>query len=234
MFTIDWLPVISSVASEPPVFLRSVKCVEGVTFFKLIKSDNVMERLLCGKSPSRSERLLPKTRIIETIASLRNQAIQHLIQPPAHDDLGLDAEEPIRKRKAAIDLSQLPEALTITLPDIQDIPGCAAKVLVDKPASPLWLEFSPQILEYVAKVCRYQIEHDPTVKDKHRHSEIANTERGISWDASRQKYRCKRGDGKQKYFNTPELCLEWIDGLIDDSTDGNGPNGSEALPIQGQ
>ena len=97
---LEFRPILSSGHLKEPLQLRSVEKVDGRLFFKAVKGDHVIARLLLGQS-FHNERVLAKTDILERLQSARNDMIDSMINPVAKNDLGLDdGEDEPRARKA--------------------------------------------------------------------------------------------------------------------------------------
>lgn len=143
-FEIEMRPVVVDVRRNETVLLRATRQVGDRHFWRVAKADQVVCRLLAGKSSS-SERLLSKTDIIDRLVKLRNEVVLRLDpEPAAMVDLGIDdpAPQPARKRSRAGD-RVWPDYVTITSPAIGPASSVDMRVLPATGCSPLWVELTP-------------------------------------------------------------------------------------------
>jgi len=158
-FEIEMRPVVVDVRRNETVLLRATRQVGDRHFWRVAKADQVVCRLLAGKSSS-SERLLSKTDIIDRLVKLRNEVVLRLDpELAAMVDLGLDdpAPQPARKRSRAGD-RVWPDYVTITSPAIGPTSSVDTRVLPATGCSPLWVELTPDSVGYLASAVSEQIE----------------------------------------------------------------------------
>lgn len=198
-FEIEMRPVVVDVRRNETVLLRATRQVGDRHFWRVAKADQVVCRLLAGKSSS-SERLLSRSDIIDRLVKLRNEAVLRLIpEPTAKVDLGLDddAPQPARKRTRAGDRAW-PDYVTITAPTIGLASSIDMRVLPALGVSPLWVELTADIVGYLATTVSEQIEQG-AIKNRRSQDTIIEG-KGLNFDSRRLAVRARRADGKQKYF----------------------------------
>jgi hypothetical protein len=186
------------------VALLDVIEVQGVRFFKVKKTDSRIQRLLSGKGTGGARPLTP-TSIVEDLIALRNTRRIELMADYARDadvdgakeELDLDGGDKQPKDMAHL----LPEVVHIICPAHGDIAPVTAKVLMQPPHSPLWLELSAISIEYLHRIVVEQTRGDEhiTKKARCRSSNIAPY-----WDetrgAFRVRYQTEPGQTKFKDF----------------------------------
>lgn len=212
-FDIQTRPVVMSDCLREPVVLRSTQLVEGRTFWRVAKADQIVGRLLLGKACS-SERMLSRTDIIEQLVKLRNSKVAELMQPPGPlEDLGLDEQPEAAPAPPAG--RPMPPTVQILAPQIGDVPELSLVVLSGLGQAPLWVELLPSVLEYLSEAVASQIAQGNVKRSKPSEHRVAH--RGINFDAGRVAYRARRPDGKQRYFRE-EACgdaraaaVEWLE-----------------------
>ena len=217
-FEIEMRPVVVDVRRNEAVLLRATRQVGDRHFWRVAKADQVVCRLLAGKSSS-SERLLSRTDIIDRLVKLRNDAVLRLDpEPAAMVDLGLDdpATQPARKRTRAADRTW-PDYVTITAPTIGPASSIDIRVLPALGSSPLWVELTPDIVGYLATTVSEQIEQG-AIKNRRPQDTIIEG-KGLNFDRGRRAVRARRADGKQRYFreqdyaDATESASAWLSGV---------------------
>ena len=217
---ICYLPVVMGSHLKDSVHLKAIKNVSGAWFWKALKSDHIVERMLLGTAQHR-ERPLSRTSVFETLIELRNNKMHSIINPPAEDDLGLD-DEPTPRKRAKLDLAALPSVLTVEAPTIGDAMGMPIQVLPDQPSKPLWLELSAPVIEYLMSAVAYQINNAGIHRARPQH--LDGAELGVTFEARRHAVRARKDSGHQKYFRVSELSAAVAAAEV--------WRNSEALPIQ--
>ena len=200
---IDFLPVVSGGHLKDAINLRHVQQINGVHFWRAIKSDPLVTRLLLGKS-SPSERPLALTDVIEQLQALRNAAVDAIANPVAKEDLNLDDESTsTKRRRGQKGLHDLPPMVSVTAPTIGEVIGLQMKVLPHQGPHALWLELKPDIISYLSMASKYQIDHEVVAKKgKPKHKE-SHCDAGVSFESRRQAYRAKGPKGC-KYFKVSD------------------------------
>ena len=148
-------------------FLHPIRRVGEHRFFKICKGDHKISRLLFGRSTS-NERPLTPTGIVETLIKMRNEKRTQLVdamddesQGQAQENLGLDAGCVIKKRKMVHD-DVLPETVTIDAPAVGDVSSMSMVLLMGPHTSPLWLEATPENIDYMRACVAQQSMHKET------------------------------------------------------------------------
>ena len=202
--TIEWLPTVHGPDLKTPVQLKHLKQAGGIWFWKALKSDHGVERMLIGQSHS-SKRLLPRCDLLEQIQELRDKAIKDIVDPPADQDLGLDGEQPAKKLK--VNLEKVPEIITVKAPSIGSVAGVPIKVLAGRPVDVPWIELSEAALNYIKSGIHEQINSGGIHKTRVTHQDIS--EPGVSFASSRGSWRVRRSDGTTKYFKEKDEAMKW-------------------------
>ena len=198
--------------------LKDVKVVDGVTVFKVSKTDSAITRILCGTT-YRLDKPMSKTTIVEQLQAIRNSAVDAIINPDAADDLGLgDVDyKPIsaKKRKAAA--LAVPRFIAIESPTVGSANDISMQVMTADRQGPLWLELSTTTLQYLVDVCRIQLSIcTPKHESKPDSENVEELPKGISYDSKLCSYRARTG-GKNKYFCVSKLAdakssaVEWLE-----------------------
>ena len=129
-----------------PVVLDT-KRVDGVEFFRATTTDPKLVRLISGKAPS-GTRPLSGYNMFSCIASLRDAAVDRIINPPAADDL-MDDGGDARPRKLAKRIKHrfdVPDVVYVTLPGVGDSQGISCKALS---TGALYVELTTAVLDYM-------------------------------------------------------------------------------------
>ena len=185
----------------PGLALTTVQYINKDPYAKVLKSDNLMHRLLTGKSRN-DHNFITKAPIFEQLAELRNQKRHFMLcdlKPPgAEEDAGLD--EPYDLEKMA---HLLPEAFDIETPVVDTIASINMSVVCEKRGSPLVFKLTDESLQYLHDVLMF--DHKDEKKEK------PSTKPSPYFATSRQAFRVRYTDGdgqKIKDFkltdNTPE------------------------------
>ena len=147
-----------------PIVLRNIERRGDARFYKLIKSDPMVVRLLTGHGIGEA-RMLAKTDIIEQLVAARNNKRQELLDGFASaagaagaEDLGVDDDEQQPKKKLRRFDAQLPEIISIVGPSVEGIAGRSINVLMARPDQPVWVEISCDNFDYLRDVATCQIE----------------------------------------------------------------------------
>ena len=216
--TIDHRPILSGGHLKEPVQLRHTTCVDGLIFWRVAKSDQVVLRLLWGR-PHQTQRPLSKTNIVEKLSDLRNECIKNLAkaEDDAVDDLGLDDDA--NSKSIKVDFNKLPSIIEIDAPTVGDAQGMRLKILPSKFHQPIWLELSIDVIEYLRKACWFQAEGDTISRNRPQHK-ATDDNIGVSWEERRQSFRARRVSGKCRYFSVKSYgdiesarlaASEWVD-----------------------
>ena len=206
--TIKYMPVVAGDHLREDLHLKHVKQVSGMWFFRAAKSDNLIERMLVGRSAA-SARKLAHTTILECIAELRNAKIESILTPAAQEDLGLDDDEPSLKRKfKATDMAKLPEYITIDITNRMNMPNMKMNVLPDKFSQPLWLELSKANIEYLVNAVKHDLSNPQPSKVESRKAGVLAHR--VSFEKRRNAYRARRGNCRQRYFSSADEAAAWL------------------------
>lgn len=224
-YQIERVLSVSSPGLKEPVILRKFKEIDGDTFVLVAKSDRAIGRLFMGKSTP-NERSLAKTDIIETLIARRNEKTMSAITPAAAEDLGIDDQQPPMKR-TKIDKSLFPSFVEIKGPTVASIEGICMKVLPEiSTKSPLWVEITSTVVEYIAQVVQHQVQtSDRSTRERKVKEEGAD---GITYEHRRDAWRARRSDGSQKYFSSKShvdpasAAAEWAAGASQDDPASQG------------
>ena len=176
-----------------PVVLDT-KFVDGVEYFRAKASDSCLARLLSGKS-SRSKRPLTGCKIFSDIATLRDAAIELIVNPPAAEDLGLDDEDTrTRKRvKHVKNRLDVPAAVSVQLPGVDDVGGSLCKVLTE---DQLYIELTPATLTYIASRVRACTDKSDNASENDVENQAPKqtddqVHKHISFDPARQAFKVR-------------------------------------------
>lgn len=230
-YQIERVLSVSSPGLKEPVILRKFTEIDGDTFVLMAKSDRAIGRLFMGKSTP-NERSLAKTDIIETLIARRNDKTMSAITPAAAEDLGIEDEQPPMKR-SKIDKALFPSFVEIKGPTVASIEGICMKVLPETSAkSPLWVELTSTVVEYIAKVVQHQVQtSDRSTRERKGKVDGAD---GITYEHRRDAWRARRSDGTQKYFSSKShvdpagAAAEWAAGSSQDDQLASQGDGAEA------
>ena len=147
-----------------PIVLRNFERRGDAKFLKLAKSDPTVVRLITGHGVGEA-RMLAKTNIIEQLVVARNNKRQELLDGFAAatgaagaEDLGVDDDEPLPKKKPRRFDAQLPEIISIIGPSVEGVAGRSMNVLMARPEQALWVEISCANFDYIRDVATCQIE----------------------------------------------------------------------------
>ena len=204
---IEYRPFIVTDNAKDGIAVKTEK-IDGCTFWKILKSDHAVARLITGQSDSK-KRPLKSTSVIEDIITLRNEKIEEMSKSPgAQHDLGIDddddAERPTKMIRKS--LESLPKIVTIDTKQYGTIESRRLRVRAGLAKDPLWLELVPDVISYLIDVCDIQIKNPMS---QYNGSVDKSKVKGVYFDKRRKSWRAQRPDGKQKYFNVRayEECL---------------------------
>ena len=211
---VEYQPLVCGGHLKAPVFMRNVRKLDGVTFFKLAKSDHCVAKMLV-QEVKRGTRPLAMTDVIERLTALRDEAYaSHLCQPLEDDkeDLGLD----VPPRGRAVNRRDIPAVVTVQAPDIDVVPGIPLKVLNERKGKPLWIELTDDALSYLSQSVARQIETGE-IKRVHPREHVSEDDRiqthvkGVSYSYRRSSFRVvvKHADGARashKYFKVNDAA----------------------------
>ena len=202
--SITYIPLIKGGHLKEPVQLRHVVQADGMTFWKVAKADQLVSRLIIGKANT-DRRMMSKTSVVELLIDLSHKRVRELVQTSTGDaaeDLGLDDEEDQPDDKI-IDWRKVPNVITITAPTIGEATGIPLQVL-PKPGRCLWLELSPESLDYLHSAAIHEITNGQRLCSRKRHKDNHEAEVGVTWESRRSAFRGRRRSGRSKYFNTKD------------------------------
>ena len=177
------------------------KMVDNQLYVRLLKSESLTCNLMNVKRTKDMARPLSHTDILEQLVALRNKKYKEVTKLPVEETLSIfDTAERKSKKNAAAALHELPEVLTIMAPTIDDIDGIEIKTTLEKPhVYAVYVECSTNVIEYLSKVCRYQIDagavkrqHPRTAADEKINVEV----RGVT-----PVYRGKSAGGFRVQYN---------------------------------
>ena len=216
-----------------------VKKVSGVSMFVVKKADHKIERLLCPPSTdNHNTRKITNTTIIETITKLRDNYFW--------SKLGIKRNARSKRRYTADDVAVAitleDELVTLTLPQIGDIPQFDMRVLLTKPGGGnLQIEMSHEVIEYLSAVVKYQIDSGGKGRRDSRKSkrdDISDCSHipGVSMlygmNAVRAKKKLHNGRFKTKTLKiddktTMQMAIEQAEMFVN-GTEYEGDNGGDA------
>ena len=199
-FLIEKRTVVSGGKLKDPAVLKNIKVVDGIEFFKAIKGDPVLVRILTGAC-HRNQRVLKNHDLFCRLSQLRDATVEKLTNPLAKSDLGIDDDShPLKRRKACPLLINIPEVVEVALPPVDGHDGLSIRVLAGFGKDPLWLELSPSVLQYLTHVFDQRVHDDdePTVDGSENQGD-KQLETHITYDQARKAYRV-RYKGTSKWF----------------------------------
>ena len=233
-----------------PVILKDYLECDGSKFIKITKSDSAVVRLLTGHGVGVS-RNLARSDIIESLITLRNSKSDELLKESmsggsgATDDLGKQVEQPRlyakRMKRAA---SALPEVLEIRAPAFKDVESVNMNFLRQRPDQPLWVELTPENLDYLRAYVSAQIEDGSVKIEPHgaARPEDAETARapGLVWSTNRLRFRVRYtdddGEKHTKDFKESPLAMAFARSVRQSEQlplqDGLAADQSDQLPLQ--
>ena len=189
---------------KQPIMMPT-QVVDDRSYFKLIKSDAQVARLLVPKLDA-YDRPLSRTDIVERLGSLRNSAYHALLLPPDEgqkEDLGLDGPPKPRKASEVV----MPTSILADV-EVEGMDGIQMRMLLSKPGSPLWVEHTAENINFLIDVVCRQIASG-VIKRVHPRQAVDEMDRvnsdtkGVSYSYKRQCVRVKRhvgGKDVTKYF----------------------------------
>ena len=203
-----------------PVILKHWVESDGSKFVKITKSDTAVIRLLTGHGVGTS-RSLARSDIIESLITLRNTKSDELLKESmsatsrAADDLGQQTEHPrLQAKRMRRAYDALPEVVEIEAPAFKDVGSIHMNVLRQRPDQPLWVELTPENLDYLRSYVTAQID-DGSVKmqvpgaNRPEDAEVSPAT-GVVWAEKRSRFRVRyKEDGEKhtKDFNQSSLAI---------------------------
>ena len=188
---------ITSEMLKPSVYM-SLKIVDGVQFFNVQKRSHKIARILLQRS-TRQDRGLAATTIIETITELRDKSFWSTVgaehRPGKKRRYGDRKKDVNAKAIAAED-----DIVTITVPQIGDIPAQELKVLLAKPGgcAGMHVEMSSEVLKYLGDVVAFQTADVQPRATRHRDEVFTSDIKGLSVLYGKNAIRASKigGNGK--------------------------------------
>ena len=184
----------------------------GILFLKLSKGHDKVHRLLGAERTPLCTRPLAHTDIIETLEAQRNEAYDTLcdkleadrnkVDLALEDDDSHNAKRPKKKKVLQATKSKLPLMIDLTTPAFEGIPSISMKCKLTAPTTPLNIEFSTSVLEYLAAVVALQIK-EGTIHNKRRPTRDSSRRKKISGKRKRSYLGQNVG-----VFWTPEKTAE--------------------------
>lgn len=192
-----------------------IEQVGGHQFFHLAKKDRRIQRMLLGDSDTAAmsdiSRPLANTSIVEKITDLRDKAFREKM---GIDEVGQGASKVVRYSRSKClmgKMLQLDDYVTISLPTVGDLSPIDAKVLLSKPKSPLMIEMSEAVVDYLRSFVSNEVSTGDT-KRKHPRDMIPEGERvtsdqvGVSYSYTRKQFRASQG-GITRFFKPKDNDL---------------------------
>ena len=152
-----------------PVTIPSVdfKKMDDMLFIRLSTAPSWSTSLFlkaARQSCASTRRPLVHTKIIDDIRALRDARIDEVMnrgQSEGLDIFGNEPESRYREKKKVKDTkAYMPKYVNVDLPSCYGVEGSSVKVWVDGrlKSTPLFIEITPQVVEYIASVCKHQLE----------------------------------------------------------------------------
>ena len=227
MFKVDTRAVVIETQTQETIMLRNQMIIDGQIYWRVAKGDPIVARILVGKSHTK-ERQLTKSDIIDSLIKLRNAAIEAIVTPvdeqSGKEDLGLD--DPASNRPTKRSKISLPPVVEITTPKVGPLDPMQIKALTMEAGmkTALWIEFTTPAVNWIIAAVRYQLQNVEAALSIIKAKAVPKTTSivAVNWEQSRNSWRARRADGKQKYFrltkfeDAQELAVKWSKGLISD------------------
>ena len=159
MVSLEFNTIVTvTIPARVPIDIQCV-AVEGKHFVRMRKSCTKICRLF-NVSGKRSDSM-SETDIIEQIAYLRNSKWFELLGP-----IACGSRNRYTKPVVLNKVITMASFVAIALPTIDQIQGHEAVVLLEKPGtSSVAIEATANNIEYIQKVCAYQISRSPTKRN---------------------------------------------------------------------
>ena len=147
------------------VSITDFKSEGGVSYMRLSKQDHSMIGVLNIKRlDDEGQRMLSHTDVFEKISQLRTDAYnREVLKVGGEADHELQCfggdESSGPKRVSRAVRADLPAAVNIKTPDVGDVLGIDASVLLGNAHAPLYIEISEDVLKYLSAAVNYQIEN---------------------------------------------------------------------------
>jgi hypothetical protein len=195
MTSIMMAPIIHRVGRKP-VAPSPYEVEDGCVYVKVTKKASWFLTLV----QQGDERLksLSRTDIVEQLIKLRDDAIEAFFaEQTAKDDapdelLGVVPTRPKKRSRAAAFMLAKPRFVAIVAPSFDDIASQSMRVRYAKKNECLWLELSPDIVDYLTVVVNMQLE-EGNIHRPHASSMVDNPVivdcNGVSFSYTRNKYR---------------------------------------------
>jgi len=139
------------------VVIEDTQTVQHRVFFKVVKSDFTLQRLMGFKTSEKGEkqgRPLSSTDIIEQLTIMRNIKYDEYCQPLVEDTLDIDDADTKRKKQKPRD--DMPPIADIVAPAHGDIESKQIAVLMSGPNKPLQIELTAENICYLQAVAGAQ------------------------------------------------------------------------------
>ena len=142
--------------------------------------------------------------LIETITELRDKQFHAAVCGGDGDNKGGGTRYTSKRLHAKV--LALPNRMVVSVPAMCGFEITDITVLTSKPGSPLWVEFSYDVVHYLCSVVTMQVQNGMCSPRKHPRSEVADDERvevdeaGVSFCYTRQQFRVTHKDlgGKRR------------------------------------
>ena len=147
--------------------------VDGTRFFRPVKNDRKILRLLCPTcKPSDESRPMTKSTIIETIIDMRNRLFAERVSTTRKQmRYGVNT---VRRQ-----ILELDDVTTIDLPSVGDISGITARVMFEPPSvKTVAIELTNEVLTYLSSVIAYQRER--AVAQQQRRESVGGLAAGVT------------------------------------------------------
>ena len=146
------------------VLISRTSVAGGVLVFEVAKGCTTLVRLF-GFRTQHTPRPLTNTNIIEELQKLRDAEYMKFCGPKCQDDCDIDLKTSVYRLVPRINT---PEIVTIAPPSFDGIVAPPIQVALDRPNSPLRIELTTRSIEYLSKVCRYQVTTGHVVSQQQR------------------------------------------------------------------
>ena len=211
MYTVEEALVVSGHDRwTSPIILRHCVKIDGVTFAKMCKSDSSVRRLALAKCDDTQSMSLGRALVFDQIIEKRDAIVDDLtakavaaMNGDEFEALDIDAT-PTRKRKEPdVDI---PEVATIMGPSHNDVDGINIKVRLMK-GKALWLEVTPDVVEYLMNMCQSQVMSDDIIPKRNRYSSPS----GTTWCAGKGMLRVHQTNETTKQKTTRYKKIAKVD-----------------------
>lgn len=221
--------------------IERIVTIDGKKFVPLPKGDRKIERLLasgCAEKGFRTERLLARSTLLETLLDLRaskGQEVFDQLKPQAAKvDLGFNkATDSALSKADYIRTKQLaPKIVTIIASTVGPAQGISINVAFEvhnKP--PLVVELSENVINYLVTAVSHQIANNLEKKHSIRDVDRPELVSGVSKvlcgkHAGKYRVRCRSADGKRRRVQfgagSPTQAVEKARGIIAAIDSGRG------------